>query len=106
VALTEGWPDPAWYGAHALYLWSPATGKTRRVVAVEGAQVPNWSADGRHLLYVRDDGLWLASAGGGPPVRIAYPLFQPRSLYSSFTNDYYGEIAWTDQFAWWSPGHD
>jgi hypothetical protein len=66
--------------------------------------VPTWSPDGKNLLFVRNDGLWLASASGGSPTRIAYPLFRPRGLYSSFAHDYYGQIAWTGQFAWWSPG--
>lgn len=106
VALTGGWPDSAWYAAHALYLFNPASGATRRISSLEGAQVPTWSADGRDLLYVQDDGLWLAPAAGGRPTRIVYPLFKPDGLYSSLSNDYYGQIPWTGQFSWWSPVAD
>ena len=104
VALTGGWPDAAWYAAHALYTWNPSTGATRRIGGIDGANVPTWSADGRELLYVRDDGRWLASGARGSRVEIAYPLFPPAGLYKGFTDDYYGQIPWNAQFAWWSPG--
>jgi hypothetical protein len=101
-ALTGGWPDASWYAAHAVYTWNARTGATRRISAIEGASVPAWSADGRDLLYVHDDGLWLAPVNNGPPVEIAHPLFPPSHLYSSYTDDYYGQIPWTAQFSWWT----
>jgi WD40 repeat protein len=103
VALTAGWPDAAWYTAHALYLWNARTDTTHRIAAIDGVSVPTWSADGGDLLYVSNDGLWLAPINRNTPVEIAYPLFRPTSLYTSFTNDYYGQIPWTGQFSWWSP---
>jgi hypothetical protein len=104
IALTQGWPDAAWYAAHDLYIFNPHTGTTRRIGNVDGANVPTWSAGGHDLLYVRDDGLWLAPADGGAPTEIVYPLFRPVGLYSGFSHDYYGQIPWTAQFNWWSPG--
>jgi hypothetical protein len=103
TALTAGWPDAAWYAAHAIYVWNAHSGATSRIDAVDGASVPTWSADGRDLLYVSGDGLWLAPVDRGSPVEIAHPLFPPSGLYKSFTNDYYGQIPWTAQFSWWSP---
>ena len=103
VALTGGWPDSAWYAAHGLYVWNARTGATRRISAVDGASVPTWSADGHELLYVHDDGLWLAPIDRGTPIEIAFPLFHPSGLYTSFTHDYYGQIPWNAQFSWARP---
>jgi WD40 repeat protein len=103
IALTGGGPDAAWYTAHALYVWNARTGTTQRIAAIDSASVPTWSANGRNLLYVSNDGLWLASLNRNAPVEIAQPLFAPKNLYTSITNDYYGEIPWTGQFSWWSP---
>ena len=102
IALTGGWPDAAWYAAHALYVWNARTGVTRRIAAVDAVNVPTWSANGHDLLYVHDDGLWLAPVTHGTPAEIAHPLFPQSGLYTGFTNDYYGQIPWTDQFSWWT----
>jgi hypothetical protein len=101
IALTGGWPDAAWYAAHSLYVWNTRTGATRQIAAIDGANVPTWSANGRDLLYVHDDGLWLAPTGRGTPIEIAHPLLPPSGLYSGFTNDFYGQIPWIHQFSWW-----
>jgi hypothetical protein len=102
IALTGGWPDAAWYAAHTVYVWNTRSGTTRRVAAVDGANVPTWSADGRDLLYVHDDGLWIAPIARGTPIEIAHPLLPPSGLYSGFTNDFYGQIPWIHQFSWWA----
>jgi hypothetical protein len=110
IALTGGWPDAAWYAAHSLYVWNARTGATRRIASVSGANVPTWSADGRDLLYVHDDGLWLAPLARGTPIEIAHPLFPPSGLYNGLTDgqnsqihDFYGQIPWNAQFSWWTP---
>lgn len=55
-----------------------------------------WSNDGKTLLYVADDGLWLVPADGGhSPTEIVAPLFAPGAWPS-----YYGEVNWIDQFSW------
>jgi TolB protein len=63
-----------------------------------GAASPVWSADGRSLLFVARDGLWLLPRVGARPSRIATPLFWPGRW-----PNYFGRVDWTDQFAWWSP---
>jgi hypothetical protein len=103
VALTGGWPDTAWYAAHALYIWDARTGATRRIDTASSANVPVWSPDGRHLLYVHDDGLWLAPIDGSHATEIAHPPFWPAHLYGVSSNDYYGQIPWNAQLSWWSP---
>jgi WD40-like Beta Propeller Repeat len=69
----------------------------RPVPDSEGAASPVWSADGRGLLFVSRDGLWLVPRIGARAVRIAAPLFWPRAWPS-----YYGQVDWAGQFAWHS----
>ncbi len=98
-------PTPAWYGAHGLLLWNSRTNVTRRLADASGATVPAWSSDGKQLLYVSDDGLWLAPSGAGKPVEIEHPLFPEPDWRAVATNQlsFYGQIAWTAHFSWWSP---
>jgi hypothetical protein len=99
-------PAVAWYAAHELFLWNRRTGSTARLAAVSGASVPTWSRDGRDLLYVSGDGLWLAPVAGGKPVEIEHPLFSQRqwsTIGTTATISYYGQIDWTGQFSWSSP---
>lgn len=87
----------AWYGAHQLWLYDPATGSVRELDA-SGASVPAWSADGQSLLYVAGDAIWLLAPLNGRPARIAGPLYPPGQWPV-----YYGQVNWVSQFAWW-PG--
>jgi len=103
VLLTSRASSAAWFASHALYVWNAQTKSTRRIGAISGAQVPLWSHDGKELLYVGNDGLWLVSAAGGKPVEIAYPLFRVTGLYTSGTDDYFDQIPWRGQFSWASP---
>jgi hypothetical protein len=109
IALTGGWPRLAWYDAHELYLLDQRTHSTTKLADVDGAAVPTWSRNGRDLLYVADDGLWLTPVGGGKPVEIEHPLF-PQAEWGSLpgggtldTIVYYGQVDWTGQFSWSSP---
>jgi hypothetical protein len=67
--------------------------------------VPAWSSDSTRLLYVAHDGLWLAPVSAGPPVEIEHPLFPESESRAVATNQlgFYGQIAWTAHFSWWSP---
>jgi WD40-like Beta Propeller Repeat len=87
----------AWYGAHRLWLYGPV-GRSVRELDASGASVPAWSADGRSLLYVAGDAIWLLPRLEGPPVRIAGPLFPPGHWPL-----YCGQVDWVSQFGWW-PG--
>lgn len=83
-----------WYRTRRLWLF--ANGSQPRVVAEStGAADPRWSQDGRSVLFVANDSLWLLPRLDAQPVRIAGPLFRPSSWPS-----YYGQIDWIDQFAW------
>ncbi|MGO8859963.1 MAG: TolB family protein [Acidimicrobiales bacterium] len=104
--LTPGWPSLAWYGAHKLFVWDPSTNSSRELADVSGVSVPTWSRNGKDLLYVANDGLWLVPVGGGSAVEIEHPLFpleQWDHIDQSDTISYYGQIAWSGQFSWWSP---
>src|SRR5215470_795689 len=87
----------AWYDAHQLWLYDPATRAVRQLHAA-GASVPAWSADGKSLLYVARDAIWLLPRLDGPPVRIAGPLFPP----GHWPLSYYGQLGWASKFAWWA----
>jgi hypothetical protein len=95
---------PVWYAAHELVEWNQRTGSSRKLASVSGASVPTWSRNGRDLLYVNNDGLWLAPASGGKPVEIERPLF-PESTWKAppLSISFNGHIDWTGQFSWSSP---
>ena len=62
-----------------------------------GAAAPAWSSDGRSLLFVKDDALWLLPSLDAKPVRVAGPLFAPGVWPNSN-----GQVPWSAQFAWHS----
>lgn len=86
-----------WYDAHQLDTYDPLTGTVTRAVSGSGATVPQRSRTGNVLLYVRNDGVWLRSSDARP-VEVARPLFPP-DVWPS----YYGQVAFSSQFSWWSP---
>lgn len=98
-------PTLAWFGAHELFLWNSRSDTTRKLADNSGAVVPTWSSDGKRLLYVSDNGLWLAPLTAGRPIEIEHPLV-PESLWHAVATNqlsFYGQIPWTAHFSWWSP---
>ena len=97
-------PSLGWYSAHELFVWNRRTNSTRKLADLGGVSLPTWSANGRWLLYVGNDGLWLGPLSG-KPTHIEYPLFPPQQWRRVGNDDlsYYGQIDWSDQFSWWSP---
>ncbi|HMK97980.1 MAG TPA: hypothetical protein VK425_10565, partial [Acidimicrobiales bacterium] len=79
-ADTGGWPSLAWFDAHKLLVFDPATGRSTELAGVSGVSVPTWSRDGRDLLYVSGDALWLVPASGGRATEVVSPLF-PTNLW-------------------------
>jgi hypothetical protein len=98
-------PASSWYQAHELLVWNTRTDTTSRIANSAGAIVPAWSRDGRELLYVSNDGLWLTRLSGGQPIEIEHPLFPEQQWRQVATNDlsFYGQIPWNAQFSWSSP---
>lgn len=94
-------PLQAWVQTHTLWVAS-ATGAGAHELTAAGAGVyqPQWSHDGRHLLYIRDDAVWLVDANGGAPVKIVGPFPSAPPLFG-----YYGHVDWTTYIplAWHQP---
>jgi hypothetical protein len=98
---TWGFPQPtisAWYATHTLWVLRAGTTTPIEIPGGRGAALPVWSADGKALMYVKDDALWLVRGAGTrdatTPVRIVSPLFAPS------WPSYYGQVGWASQFAW------
>jgi hypothetical protein len=87
-----------WYSTRHLWLLRAGASRPVELPGTVGAAAPVWSRNGKSLLYVGDDALWLIARVGQRPVRVTGPLF-PTGHWPS----YYGQIDWTSQFAWLSP---
>jgi hypothetical protein len=95
---SAAFPQPvvhSWYAAHSLELYDAARRTVQTVTGPTGVSVPQWSRDGRMLLYAANDGVWLLTRGSHVPQRIATPLYPPRRWPA-----YYGQVPWVTQFAW------
>jgi len=86
-----------WYASHSLWILQRARTTPDEIKGSGGASSPTWSANGKSVMYVANDALWLLPTLSSKPVRIASPLLTPNNWQSFF-----GEINWTDQFAWLS----
>jgi dipeptidyl aminopeptidase/acylaminoacyl peptidase len=84
-----------WHRQHVLRLLDLQTRRIQTIAAAKGATAPSWSPDGKSLLYVARNGIWLLPTLPARPIEIASPLFKP-TLWPSF----YGQMAWPAQFAW------
>jgi hypothetical protein len=83
-----------WYSTHQLLLKSGNDAPVA-VQDSKGATDPVWSSNGKSLLFVDNDGLYLLPRIGATPEPIAKPMFPPNAWTS-----YYGEINWTGNFSW------
>ena len=101
AASNGGYLPAARYRAHKLYVYDLATRRSTEIAGIDGVSVPTWSSDGKSLLYVSGDALWLAPAAGGKPTELAAPLFAPAKLLHPTLGpiSYYGQIDWNGQFA-------
>jgi hypothetical protein len=79
-----------WYATRRLWV-----GK-RELPGPAGAAAPTWSLNGKSLLFVAGDALWLLPTLDAKPVRVAGPLLWPHGAWPNF----YGQIGWSAQFAW------
>ena len=88
----------SWYATHSLWTVRQGSSTPSEINRANGASAPIWSANGKSLLYVANDALWLLPTVSSTPVRIESPLFTPGDWPS-----FYGEVNWPAQFAWLSP---
>jgi WD40-like Beta Propeller Repeat len=86
----------AWVHTHTLWM-SDVHGAAAHPLPAAGTGVyqPQWSGDGHHLLYIRDDALWLIDTHGGAPSRIVGPFPGTPDLFG-----YYGHASWPIVTAW------
>ncbi len=84
-----------WYSTHHLFLLAAASSRPAEVPATQGAAAPTWSADGKSILYVAGNYLWLLRHIGSRPVKVAGPVLAP-SDWGAF----FGEVNWQSDFAW------
>ncbi|HEX3807223.1 MAG TPA: hypothetical protein VHV52_10630 [Gaiellaceae bacterium] len=85
----------AWFAAHRVHLYNASTGRVTNVPGANGATSLTWSDDGRSLLFVRDDALWLLPSLDGRAERIAGPLYPPKNW-----PQYFAQVSWATQFSW------
>jgi dipeptidyl aminopeptidase/acylaminoacyl peptidase len=92
----------SWYASHVLQLYNPESASAAPVETATGATVPIWSGNGKGLLYVANNGLWLLPYPTAQPTEVASPLFGQATspLSGPGIPSYYGEIDWSQQFGW------
>jgi hypothetical protein len=98
-------PIDEWYDSHELFIWTASSNSSRKIADLSGASVPTWSRDGKDLLYVDNDALWLWPSTGGNPRQIVAPLF-PKSEWKGANGtdsfSFFEQVDWINQFSWWS----
>jgi dipeptidyl aminopeptidase/acylaminoacyl peptidase len=93
-----------WLAYHELYIYDAKTKTSRPVASLRGVSVPQWSSNGRYLLYTARDSIWLLRVRSSRPVRIAGPLFigHVTETYQDIYPNYYHQVPWSEEFSWWS----
>jgi TolB protein len=85
----------SWVHTRTLWVADP-NGRTYELRAAgTGVYDPQWSRDGRHVLYLRDNAIWLIGVSGGTPVKIVGPLPTVPGPFGYFR---YG--SWSGTLAW------
>jgi len=85
----------AWVATRALWIASPDGSRQRELTAAgPGVFGPSWSRDGRHLLYLKGDALWLMDTVSGATARIVTLRLDPTAYF-------YGHINWQQRVTWW-----
>jgi hypothetical protein len=99
-----------WLDAHILWTAQP-DGSMARLAGnggvPMGVQDPQWTRDGRGILFVKDGALWmvphLGASNAHPMARLVPARFVPNYLGSNhaYQGWYYGHMDWHDLFAWY-----
>jgi TolB protein len=59
---------------------------------------PSWSKDGDHILYVRDNALWITGVDSGQPEKVLDLFSEGEDLFG-----FYGYISCQNFMAWSQP---
>lgn len=108
---TWGFQSPArywsWLDRHVLWIARPdgSGAGTAGGGVPSGAQDPQWTRDGRGILFVKDGALWLdphlGAANAFLVARLVPAHFVPDLRKPAFQDWYYGHLDWHDLFAWY-----
>ena len=110
---TWGFQSPAqyrrWLDAHVLWTAQPDGSGAQPAGnggVPKGVQDPQWTRDGRGILFVKDGALWLVPhLGASNAYRVARlvpaHVVPDRLGHPAFQDWYYGHMNWHDLFAWY-----
>jgi TolB protein len=88
-----------WVATRTLWLQNAdGSGAHPLTAAGTGVYQPAWSKDGDHILYVRDNALWIIRADGGQPEKVLDLFSEGEELFG-----FYGYISCRDFIAWRQP---
>ncbi|ATW25095.1 S-layer homology domain-containing protein [Candidatus Formimonas warabiya] len=89
----------AWVATRTLWIRnSDGSGAHPLPSAGAGVYQPVWSKDGDHILYVRDNALWIIGADGGQPEKVLGPFSEEEDLFG-----FYGYSSYQGITAWYQP---
>jgi hypothetical protein len=94
VAAFRGQGHLAFRWSGQLYVLDGDAGVLRHLTRAGQVGIPAWSRDGSHLLYIRDDAVWLIGMNGTAPARIAGPFTTKPEYFG-----YYGQVSWPHYIA-------
>ncbi|GBF33659.1 hypothetical signaling protein [Desulfocucumis palustris] len=85
----------SWEQTRTLWV-ADSNGKNARRINEAGAGIsrPLWSQNGSHIIYLKDNSVWLVNSNGGSPVKIAGPFPKTDDSFG-----YYGYISRSDILA-------
>ena len=92
--FAEGWMEE-WDSTSQLVIAGPQSA-IAVASAGPGVVAAQWSSNGTDLLLVKNDYLWIGSLTASP-IQVAGPLYNTVA-----PSGYYGQVAWTSNFAWHS----
>ncbi|MHB1125731.1 MAG: TolB family protein [Bacillota bacterium] len=81
-------------------LWvenTDGTGKEKLTAAGQGILQPVWLKDGNHIMYVKDNSLWVIGVDGGEPEKLLGPLPGNKDPFG-----YYGYAFYNDIFSYFA----
>lgn len=85
----------AWIASRTLWITRSGGGAHQVRAAGKGIYQPQWGHDSRHLLFVRENVLWLLDLRGGTSRRVLGPFPQAQDPFG-----FYGHVQWPVSWAW------